>query len=681
MKYIKTIIAMVFMLILLAGSINAVKFWDDNTPGFNGKVIDGTELINKEEKKIDLVDIDGKNIKVFNPFTTVLIGKPEAKELSPYGLNIINLKLTPNQIVGGKTVTASFDVYNNLFADLYAVNVKATIQGMTVSNQKYLGTLKQYAKQHVELGLTLPLCANGDEVVELHDVVVEVSYISVINGKTLYETKEKQLTVYNDLSCNKPEEPVLPVEPKADPIATIKVSNEAPVVGDAITFSAEFTKGTPSDYVYSWDFNGDNVADSAKTSDSFTYTQAGTYIVTLTLKDTTNSMKETKVTKQIVVSEKSAEAPEFTIIIVTANPKVNEQVLFNVAFTKGVPADYTYSWDFNGDGFVDPTGMPPGYTYNKAGAYTITLTISKDGKQYSTTKQISVADASGDPVNTAPTADFSYVPANPEVNKAVQFTATASDAENNALTYSWDFNSDNVVDSTISNPSVTFTTAGNYNVVLTVSDGKAQTTVKKTITVTTAAVQPADKTEQQKYNDLENKFEEYEDDYVDLKDDYEAALEADDEDELDDAKDELDDLYSDIKKLNNDIDDFQAIVVDEDIEDDLKELEKDVKDLKQKVLDLKNGKMDQSILNPSTSASTSQQPQQQTYVPQQTQPTQQPKTIVEVITTPNVPSQPTTFVAQTQAKDSTVKIALIIAGIVILLALIVFMVAVIFTKF
>ncbi|MBS3137585.1 PKD domain-containing protein [Candidatus Woesearchaeota archaeon] len=660
MKYIKTILAIVFMLVLLVGSINAIDFAKNDSI-----------FINKEEQKLNL-----NNIKITNSYTSKLEQSSTAtNNFLIFGLQITDLKLSPSEIVGGKTVAVSFDVFNNQLFPVYSTNVKVTVKGMTISNQKYLGTMQKYEKKSVKLGLTLPLCANGAETVELYDVVVEVSYTPEINGKMQYETKEKQLTVYNDLSCN---QPVPPVEPKSDPIVTIKASNETPEVGDSISFSAEFTKGTPSDFVYSWDFNGDALADSSKAVDSYTYAKAGTYTVTLTLKDSKNNMKETKVTKQIVVSEKAIpqeEAPEFTILIITAAPKVNEQVLFNVAFTKGVPSDFVYSWDFNGDALADSSKVADSYTYTKAGTYTITLTISKAGKQYTAAKQISVADASGNPVNTAPTADFTFSPAIPLVNTAVQFTASSSDAENDVLTYAWDFNSDNVIDSTISNPNVTFASTRSYNVVLTVSDGKLSTVVKKTVAVTAVPVDPAVQTEQQKYNDLENKFEEYEDDYVDLKDDYESALESNDEDELDDVKDDLDDLYNDIKKLNNDIDDFQSIVKDEDIEDDLKELEKDVKDLKQKVLDLKNGKIDESILNPSSS--TTEQPQQTTYVPQ-SQPTQQPKTTVEVFTTPNAPSTPA-FTAQ--PKDNTVKIALIIAGLFILLALVVFIVAVIFTRF
>jgi PKD repeat protein len=49
----------------------------------------------------------------------------------------------------------------------------------------------------------------------------------------------------------------------------------------------------------------------------------------------------------------------------------------------------------------------------------------------------------------------------------------SSDPEGEPLSYAWDFQSDGTVDSTEANPSFTFTTAGAYDVKLTVNDGAA----------------------------------------------------------------------------------------------------------------------------------------------------------------------------------------------------------------
>ena len=69
----------------------------------------------------------------------------------------------------------------------------------------------------------------------------------------------------------------------------------------------------------------------------------------------------------------------------------------------------------------------------------------------------------------------------------VNFTAAATDADSDPLTYSWNFG-DNTTPSTQQNPTHTYAAAGTYNAVVTVSDGKGGTATK-TVTVTVA---PAD---------------------------------------------------------------------------------------------------------------------------------------------------------------------------------------------
>ena len=60
----------------------------------------------------------------------------------------------------------------------------------------------------------------------------------------------------------------------------------------------------------------------------------------------------------------------------------------------------------------------------------------------------------------------------------VAFSAAATDADGDPITYSWDYNGDGTADATGATPSTTFTTAGTRNVVLTVSDGKGGTATK-----------------------------------------------------------------------------------------------------------------------------------------------------------------------------------------------------------
>ncbi|MBI5393425.1 PKD domain-containing protein [Candidatus Woesearchaeota archaeon] len=92
------------------------------------------------------------------------------------------------------------------------------------------------------------------------------------------------------------------------------------------------------------------------------------------------------------------------------------------------------------------------------------------------------------PVNHQPVADFVYSPADPKAFTVVQFTETASDADGDELTYAWDFENDGSVDSTEANPSYQFTSIGNHQVRLTVTEKNTAdhltATVVKTISIT-----------------------------------------------------------------------------------------------------------------------------------------------------------------------------------------------------
>jgi PKD repeat protein len=77
-------------------------------------------------------------------------------------------------------------------------------------------------------------------------------------------------------------------------------------------------------------------------------------------------------------------------------------------------------------------------------------------------------NVSNTPPNTNfPQASFTFSPSIPSVNQPVQFNSTSSGP---GLSYSWDFQSDGIIDSTAPNPTFTFNTAGARNVSLQVTN-------------------------------------------------------------------------------------------------------------------------------------------------------------------------------------------------------------------
>ena len=120
------------------------------------------------------------------------------------------------------------------------------------------------------------------------------------------------------------------------------------------------------------------------------------------------------------------------------------------------------------------------YTPTATGSATITLTATEgfNGLSGSAAYVTTVAA-----VNQPPVADFSYMPASPQVGQTVRFTAAASDPDGPPpLRYRWSFG-DGTSD-TLAVADKVFTQARPYTVTLTVSDGaNADTTVTKTVTV------------------------------------------------------------------------------------------------------------------------------------------------------------------------------------------------------
>ena len=91
------------------------------------------------------------------------------------------------------------------------------------------------------------------------------------------------------------------------------------------------------------------------------------------------------------------------------------------------------------------------------------------------------------PTNTPPAiASASATPTSGFGPLQVAFNVSATDADGDALTYSWDFDGDGTQDSTVEDPSHTYTAPGVYEAEVTVSDGDAQRSQAVTITVLAA---------------------------------------------------------------------------------------------------------------------------------------------------------------------------------------------------
>ncbi|HED66138.1 MAG TPA: PKD domain-containing protein, partial [Planctomycetes bacterium] len=239
------------------------------------------------------------------------------------------------------------------------------------------------------------------------------------------------------------------------PTANFSGSPTAGAAPLAVNFTDSSTGSVTS---WSWDF-GDG-ATSTVQNPSHTYTAVGTYSVTLTVSGPAGSDTLTR-TNYISVGEPAPVAG------FTGTPTSGVAPLA-VNFTDSSTGSITsWAWDF-GDGGTS-TQQNPSYTYNAAGTYTVSLTVTGPGGSDTLTRTgyISVSEP-------APVANFSANPVTGVAPLAVNFTDSSTGS---VTSWAWDFGDGGT--STQQNPSYTYSAAGTYTVSLTVTGPGGSDTLTK----------------------------------------------------------------------------------------------------------------------------------------------------------------------------------------------------------
>jgi PKD repeat protein len=208
---------------------------------------------------------------------------------------------------------------------------------------------------------------------------------------------------------------------------------------------------------YSWDF-GDGEKAEGKTV-SHKYEKGGVYQVKLMVDDGTKTECSSTSDKILVDVNSIPKA----VIASKDTASVGQVVAFDSSESIDPDGDkLTHTWDF-GDG-ASAGGITTKHTYEKGGLYKVVLVVD-DGK-YSICS--SATESRFIKVNTPPVADTG-----PNlvccVNDVVEFDGSKSyDADNDKLTYSWDFGDGEKAEGIKVNHA--YKNIGVYKVVLTVTD-------------------------------------------------------------------------------------------------------------------------------------------------------------------------------------------------------------------
>jgi len=238
-------------------------------------------------------------------------------------------------------------------------------------------------------------------------------------------------------------------------------------VSTPVTFTDQST-GSPTSW--NWTFQGGTPSTySGQNPPQVYYYAAGTYNVSLTVSDGTNSDTETK-TGYIIINPLVANFTGTPTTICTGE---------TVTFTDNSVCNPTsWSWSFPGGTPSTYEGQnPPAITYAAAGTYDVSLTISNGTSSHSVTKTGYVT------VNFI-SADFTGSPTTVVVGNTVTFTDNSTC---NPVSWVWSFPGGTPSSFTGQNPpAITYNTIGTYDVVLTVTKPGGSDTETKTgyITVT-----------------------------------------------------------------------------------------------------------------------------------------------------------------------------------------------------
>jgi len=243
--------------------------------------------------------------------------------------------------------------------------------------------------------------------------------------------------------------------------AMFTFSPAAPAVNQDIFFNA--TSLNLVGATFNWDFGDGSNATGPTTTHR--YPRASTY--TVTLRVATSTGQSAAMSRNVTVSATSAQVfASFTFS--PTNPGINQEMFFNASAS--IPLTGTFRWTF-GDG-SSGTGITPTHRYSQASTYTVTLTVTNDlGQSSTTSRTFTVSQNSASFV-----ADFSFSPTDPTISRGtntVIFDATPSSP--GVIAWTWDYGDGSPVESG-QKTSHTFTRAGTWVVRLTISDPNGRTT-------------------------------------------------------------------------------------------------------------------------------------------------------------------------------------------------------------
>jgi PKD repeat protein len=183
---------------------------------------------------------------------------------------------------------------------------------------------------------------------------------------------EVALTVTDEFGETDSTTTLITLERSEGPTASFTVSPETVMLNEQATFDASDSSSPGASITsYEWEF-GDGTTATGQSA-SHTYDTMGEYEVTLTV---TDDIGETASTTTTISLERS-EGPTATFTTSSTSVSTGDTVTFDASGSSSPGASITsYDWQF-GDG-ASATGQSASHTYDTAGSYDVTLTVTDD---------------------------------------------------------------------------------------------------------------------------------------------------------------------------------------------------------------------------------------------------------------------------------------------------------------
>lgn len=224
---------------------------------------------------------------------------------------------------------------------------------------------------------------------------------------------------------------------------------------------------------YEWDLDGDGqFDDSAEAKAEYTYTQEGTFEVSLRVTDNNGAT-------DVASEEVDAGTVNGLRAIITSDVGIDEiyyvgeKYTFSGELSQIKTGSITkYTWDF-GDGSSKVQSKTTTHTFSKGGTYTAKLTIQDlSGNQDTQTDDLKVVDKGSAPVPkiTSNPKAVNNIISGP-VPLEVLFDASAStDKDGDIVQYEWDFDNDGETDDSGDKSTYTYEAEGDYTARLILTD-------------------------------------------------------------------------------------------------------------------------------------------------------------------------------------------------------------------